>query len=192
MVTAKAWPCVQQYIIKRAFTTSTLISRLRSEWRADRKPADTKLSTRDIVEERKAFGGFKKFKAVEISKGTYTLASQNLTHECLILDVVHSEAGKKYREDKIMSKHCYIKVDVTPIKDSINLDDVIKNMNGSENNFAAMQNIIENSFEKGHMYAKVTSRPGQTGKCDGIILEGNYLVLLMKKLESYKKDESST
>ena len=91
-----------------------------------------------------------------------------------------------------MSKHSYIKVDVTPIKDSINLDDVIKNMNGSENNFAALQNIVENSFEKGHMYAKVTSRPGQTGKCDGIILEGNYLVLLMKKLESYKKDESST
>ena len=191
MVTAKVLPCVQQYIVKRAFTTSTLMNRLRSEWRADRKPADTKLSTRDIVEERKAFGGFKKFKAVEISKGTYTLVSQNLTHECFILDVVHSESGRKYREDKILSKHCYITVDVTPIKDSINLDEIKKDMNGSENN-SAMQNIIENSFEKGHMYAKVTSRPGQTGKCDGIILEGNDLVLLMQKLERYKIDECST
>ena len=191
MVTAKVLPCVQQYIVKRAFTTSTLMNRLRSEWRADRKPADTKLSTRDIVEERKAFGGFKKFKAVEISKGTYTLVSQNLTHECFILDVVHSEAGRKYREDKILSKHCYITVDVMPIKDSINLDEIKKDMNGSENN-SAMQNIIENSFEKGHMYAKVTSRPGQTGKCDGIILEGNDLVLLMQKLERYKIDECST
>ena len=192
MVTAKVLPCVQQYIVKRAFTTSTLMNRLRSEWRADRKPANTKLSTKDIVEERKAFGGFKKFKAVEISKGTYTLASQNLSHECLILDVIHSEAGKKYREHNILSKHCYIIVDVTPIKDSINLDEIKKNMNGSKNNSTAMQNIIENSFEKGHMYAKVTSRPGQTGKCDGIILEGNDLVLLMKKLENYEIDESST
>ena len=65
-------------------------------------------------------------------------------------------------------------------------------MNGSENNSTAMQNTIENSFEKGHMYAKVTSRPGQTWKCDDIILEGNDLVLLMQKLERYKVDESST
>ena len=34
---------------------------------------------------------------------------------------------------------------------------------------------LDNQMASGRMLAKITSRPGQTGRCDGIILEGREL-----------------
>lgn len=41
---------------------------------------------------------------------------------------------------------------------------------------------IEKQFEAGRLYAVISSRPGQSGRCDGYILEGEELAFYQRKL----------
>ena len=41
---------------------------------------------------------------------------------------------------------------------------------------------IEKQFEAGRLYAVIASRPGQSGRCDGYILEGEELAFYQRKL----------
>ena len=39
---------------------------------------------------------------------------------------------------------------------------------------------LEKQFEAGRLYAIVSSRPGQSGRCDGYILEGDELAFYQR------------
>jgi len=39
---------------------------------------------------------------------------------------------------------------------------------------------LERQFEAGRLYAVVSSRPGQSGRCDGYILEGDELAFYQR------------
>ena len=45
---------------------------------------------------------------------------------------------------------------------------------------------IDTQFTTGRLYALVTSRPGQCGRCDGYILEGKELDFYVKKMQKKK------
>jgi small subunit ribosomal protein S8e len=45
---------------------------------------------------------------------------------------------------------------------------------------------LEEQFSSGRLLACVSSRPGQSGRCDGYILEGNELQFYIKKIEKKK------
>jgi len=53
------------------------------------------------------------------------------------------------------------------------------------------QRILEpnlgDQFKTGRLYAKISSRPGQSGRCDGYILEGEELAFYLKKINLKKK-----
>lgn len=168
----------------RFFSTTPVIGRLKAEWRVDRRPADTRLSAEDVVEQRKAFGGYKKWKAVNISKGKYVLESQGI-EKCLpILDVLYSAAGKKYSKEKIMVKGAYILVDASDVKDDLNIDsllDASKESDVSDVEETVKANVIELLNSK-KLIARITSRPGQVGNCNGVIVEGKELIDMMSKV----------
>jgi len=46
---------------------------------------------------------------------------------------------------------------------------------------------LADQFEKGRLYARITSRPGQCGHADGYVLEGEELSFYMKKILTKKK-----
>jgi len=46
---------------------------------------------------------------------------------------------------------------------------------------------LEEQFTAGRLYAAVASRPGQSGRCDGYLLEGEELAFYVKKLAAKKK-----
>jgi len=45
-----------------------------------------------------------------------------------------------------------------------------------------LQPALEQQFTSGRLLAKITSRPGQSGRCDGIILEGPELAFYQKQM----------
>lgn len=45
-----------------------------------------------------------------------------------------------------------------------------------------VENALEKQFEAGRLYAVIASRPGQSGRCDGYILEGEELAFYQRKL----------
>jgi len=46
---------------------------------------------------------------------------------------------------------------------------------------------LADQFKTGRLYAKISSRPGQSGRCDGYILEGEELAFYLKKINLKKK-----
>jgi small subunit ribosomal protein S8e len=46
---------------------------------------------------------------------------------------------------------------------------------------------VAEQFTGGRLLACISSRPGQSGRCDGYILEGKELEFYQKKLEKRKK-----
>ena len=48
-----------------------------------------------------------------------------------------------------------------------------------------VENALEKQFEAGRVFAVVSSRPGQSGRCDGYILEGEELAFYQRLLRKY-------
>jgi len=70
-------------------------------------------------------------------------------------------------EDKKVSKHVQKKLD-TRKKD------------------AQLDPALEDQFGAGRLYAIITSRPGQSGRCDGYIVEGKELEFYLRKMRTRK------
>ncbi|KAJ1964681.1 ribosomal protein S8A, partial [Dispira parvispora] len=51
---------------------------------------------------------------------------------------------------------------------------------------AAVESHLEDQFSTGRLFAMITSRPGQSGRADGYILEGKELEFYMKKIKGKK------
>jgi len=50
-----------------------------------------------------------------------------------------------------------------------------------------LEPALADQYKTGRLYAKITSRPGQSGRCDGYILEGDELAFYLKKINLKKK-----
>jgi small subunit ribosomal protein S8e len=51
---------------------------------------------------------------------------------------------------------------------------------------AHVEAALDDQFSTGRLYAIIKSRPGQSGRCDGYILEGKELEFYVKKIKSKK------
>merc|ERR1712060_279361 len=47
--------------------------------------------------------------------------------------------------------------------------------------------VVEEQFQSGRLLACIASRPGQSGRCDGYVIEGDELTFYKRKLEKKKK-----
>lgn len=52
---------------------------------------------------------------------------------------------------------------------------------------AKIDPLLEHQFAAGRLYAAISSRPGQSGRCDGYILEGQELEFYLRKLRTTKQ-----
>jgi len=55
------------------------------------------------------------------------------------------------------------------------------------NKIRVLEAALTAQFNTGRLYAKIASRPGQSGRCDGYVLEGEELAFYLKKLTHKKK-----
>ncbi|XP_032233325.2 40S ribosomal protein S8-B [Nematostella vectensis] len=156
--------------------------RPKSFWRQRRRPADTRINQElpEKIKERKAYGGHTKIKALRVNKGVYTLKSQGVEVEAPILSVMHSFANKEHIERNVIVKGSIVQVDNKPFEDwfqeyqQINDNSALENK-GDTNSYSWLKTAP--------IYAKVTSRPGQEGDCNGYILEGEELNSLIRELQ---------
>jgi len=56
----------------------------------------------------------------------------------------------------------------------------------------ALEKALEDQFTTGRLYACISSRPGQSGRCDGYVLEGKELEFYLKKIHQKKKSTKSS
>jgi ribosomal protein S8E len=64
----------------------------------------------------------------------------------------------------------------------------LKRKLNSRNKTRVIENALKDQFNTGRVLAKISSRPGQSGRADGYILEGEELNFYIRKIEKKRKE----
>jgi small subunit ribosomal protein S8e len=144
-------------------------------------------------------GGNYKYRALRLKDGNFSWSSENITFKTKILDVVYNASNNELIRTKTLVKNCVVLVDATPFKKWFEThygvaigkkkadkkgekkEEVVKKSNSLKRKLAERLGAKTNDprfdgqFDQGRLYACVSSRPGQSGRADGYLLEGKEL-----------------
>jgi len=156
-------------------------------------------------------GGNMKYRAMRLDHGNYAWPSENVAKKVRILDVAYNATSNELVRTKTLVKNCIVQIDAQPFKQyylkryGVDLGKKLKGVQKKEEEEPAKKSrrvmkkqktrlakqkldpLVEDEFQSGRLLACVASRPGQCGRCDGYVLEGEELQFYKRKLEKKKK-----
>jgi small subunit ribosomal protein S8e len=169
----------------------------------------TKLGAKKVTLVR-GRGGNMKHRALRIDAGNFSWGSESVSRKARVIDVVYNSTNNELVRTKTLVKNCIVKIDATPFrqwylkhydvelnkkkieesdkaratqKRSGHVKSVLKHRAGDRK----IEQKVSEQFNSNQLLACIASRPGQSGRLDGYILEGRELDFYTKKLERKKK-----
>ncbi|KAI8065517.1 40S ribosomal protein S8 [Gongronella butleri] len=183
--------------------------RKKRKFELGRQSANTKLGGKRIHLVR-VRGGNYKHRALRLEAGNFSWGSEGVSRKTRILTVVYNASNNELVRTNTLVKGAVIQIDATPFRQwyeshyaqvlgkkkatQAKIDEV----EGAEKSksqqkklaeraaTAAVDPLLDDQFAAGRLYAIVASRPGQSGRADGYILEGKELEFYIKKIKSKK------
>lgn len=169
-----------------------------------RPPANTKIGEKRISSVR-ARGGNLKYRALRLDSGNFSWGTEVCTRKVRVLDVTYNASNNELVRTKTLVKGAIILVDAHPFKTwyeghygvtigdkkagdvqpSIDLStksEKVATKLKKRQTGRTLETALDNQFASGRLFAKIASRPGQTGRCDGYILEGPELAFYQKMM----------
>jgi small subunit ribosomal protein S8e len=178
-----------------------------------RPAANTRIGTKRVSVVR-ARGGNEKYRALRLDTGNFSWGSESTTRKARILDVVYNASNNELVRTKTLVKNAIIQVDATAFRQWYEQhynttigkkhkdDKEHKTADGKEKSDKKSKKVLKvhtqrnknqvldpnmkDQFNVGRLYASITSRPGQSGRADGYILEGKELEFYLKKIQKKK------
>jgi small subunit ribosomal protein S8e len=169
-----------------------------------RPAANTKIGEARIHPVR-GRGGNSKFRALRLDSGNFAWGTEVCTRKVRVLDVTYNASNNELVRTKTLVKGAIVLIDAHAFKDwyeahygvkigkkkgvedtaDVDLTAVSKQiaskLKGRRAN-RTLEDVLDHQFASGRLFAKITSRPGQTGRCDGYILEGKELAFYQKMM----------
>ena len=173
-----------------------------------RPVSNTKLvNDKSRVRRVRVRGGNYKFRALRLKEGNFNWASEATTRKTRILDVIYNASNNELVRTKTLVKNCIVQIDATPFaqwylnhygvnlvtKRGVAKTEEKKRSDRSQSRITERQTDrvidpkVTEQFAQQRLLACISSRPGQSGRADGYILEGKELEFYTKKIESRKK-----
>lgn len=152
--------------------------RKKRKYELGRQPSNTRIGER-VLKKIRVRGGGSKVRALRLNRGGFSWKSQAITKNLKILDVVYNATSTEMMRAKKLVKSAIVEVDAQPLKEWW--------QSYYKSSPEEAKDIDEEMrFQLGHnyLYARITTRPGQVGTCDGYILEGNELRFYLQKIKS--------
>lgn len=189
------------------------VHRKKRFYEAGRQPSMTKLGVKRVRPVRSR-GGNLKWRALRIDAGNFTWGSEQSTRKTKIVDVVYNATNNELVRTKTVTKNTIVQIDATPFRQWYNTHyavDLGKKKKEEVKDAAAVveepkkksrhveahlklkqtgrviDNNLADQFISGKLFAVITSRPGQSGRADGVVLEGHELEFYLKKMEKKKR-----
>ncbi|KAG2339731.1 40S ribosomal protein S8 [Suillus weaverae] len=184
--------------------------RKKRKFELGRQPASTKLGAKRVHTVR-VRGGNTKYRALRLDTGNFAWASEHVTRKTRLISVVYNASNNELVRTNTLVKGAIIQIDATPFrqwyeshyaqpiskkgaaaktaataeeeKKSNHLQRII----AERKQDAKIDPLLESQFSAGRLYACISSRPGQSGRGDGYILEGKELEFYVRKLRSGKQ-----
>ncbi|KAF2741003.1 ribosomal protein S8e [Polyplosphaeria fusca] len=164
-----------------------------------RQPANTRIGAKRIHLVRTR-GGNRKFRALRLDSGNFSWGSEGIAKKTRVIGVVYHPSNNELVRTNTLTKSAVVQIDAAPFRQWYEAhyghslgrrrqaakagekeEDKKKSKSVERKQAARLQasgkveSAIEKQFEAGRLYAVVASRPGQSGRCDGYILEGEEL-----------------
>jgi len=170
-----------------------------------REPSMTKLGAKRVRSVR-GRGNNEKHRALRIDGGNFSWGSEAVARKTRILDVVYNATNNELVRTKIVVKNCIVSIDANPFrnwylkhydvelnKKKVEESDKARTETKRSRHVAAhikrnaagrvIDAKVAEQFNSGRLLAAISSRPGQSGRADGYVLEGAELAFYQKKLE---------
>lgn len=153
-------------------------------------------------------GGNTKLRALRLDSGNFAWGTEVCTRKVRVLDVTYNASNNELVRTKTLVKGAIVLIDAHPFKSwyeahygakigikkgggstEVELEDLSTKSKQVASKLKKRQQgrtldaALDIQFASGRMLAKITSRPGQTGRCDGYILEGKELAFYQKQLQ---------
>ncbi|KAJ3332109.1 vacuolar protein sorting-associated protein 1 [Blyttiomyces sp. JEL0837] len=169
--------------------------RKKRKFELGRQAANTKIGAKRVHAVR-VRGGNEKFRALRLDAGNFAWGSEHCTRKCRVVSVKYNSTNNELVRTNTLVKGCIVEIDATPFRqwfeshyatplgrrgkkategheDSLNKprsNHVQRKVNARKEGFKVAPEL-DDQFVTGRVLAKVASRPGQSGRCDGYILE---------------------
>lgn len=154
-------------------------------------------------------GGNMKYRAMRLDTGNFSWGSEVITRKSRIIDVVYNSSNNELVRTKTLVKNCIVVIDATPFKQwyeshygvKVGMKKSAKKGAEEEDEHRSkslmaklekrqrgrkLDQAIDDSFASTRLLACISSRPGQSGRADGYILEGKELEFYSKMLKKKK------
>ncbi|KAG9104381.1 hypothetical protein FRC06_003188 [Ceratobasidium sp. 370] len=185
--------------------------RKKRKFELGRQPASTKLGPKRVHTVR-VRGGNTKFRALRLEGGNFAWGSEHTTRKTRIISVVYNASNNELVRTNTLVKGAIIQVDAAPFRqwyeahyaqpvtkkgaksaekpaegeEAKKSKHVLRKLEERKKD-AKIDPLLENQFAAGRLYAAISSRPGQSGRADGYILEGRELEFYLRKLRTGKQ-----
>ncbi|KAI9770715.1 MAG: ribosomal protein S8A [Geoglossum simile] len=188
---------------KRAFY------RKKRAFEAGRQPANTRIGNKRIHLVRTR-GGNRKYRALRLDSGNFAWGSEGVAKKVRVIAVSFHPSNNELVRTNTLTKAAVVQVDAAPFRQwyeahygqqlgrkrqqkaagaDATKDEPAKRSKSVEKKLAAryaaggkIEQALEKQFEAGRLYAVVASRPGQSGRVDGYILEGEELAFYQRAI----------
>ena len=182
--------------------------RKKRQFELGRQPANTRIGAKRIHDVR-VRGGNIKPRALRLESGNFAWGSENITAKTRILGVVYNASNNELVRTNTLVKGAVIQIDATPFRqayekhygqpvtkrrvpgtqpatEEVKRSQHVERKLAERRKDAKVDPIVEQQFGAGRLYAVISSRPGQSGRADGYILEGNELEFYARRLRNAK------
>merc|ERR1711997_1345123 len=112
-------------------------------------------------------GGMIKKRALRLDSGNFSWGSESIAKKTRIIDTVYNPCNNELVMNKKRSNKTALKYK-------------------ERQKTAAVEHALEDQFMTGRVLAAISSRPGQSGRADGYILEGKELEFYLRKIKAKK------
>ena len=185
------------------------IHKKKRKFEMGRVPTMTKLGAKKIINVR-GRGGNVKRRALRNDHGNFSWGSEAMSAKTRVLDTVYNATNNELVRTKTLVKNTIVLIDANPFRqwylkkydvelNKKKIEESNKAREGTKRSSSVKRKLEErqkdrvidqkvaDQFNSGRLYACISSRPGQSGRLDGYVLEGRELEFYLKKLERKKK-----
>lgn len=181
--------------------------RKKRKFELGRQPANTKLAPKRVHTVR-VRGGHLKFRALRLDTGNFSWGTEVTARKTRVLDVVYNASNNEMVRTKTLVKGAIVLVDATPYRqwyeahygvkigvkknaekvaeEEVKKSDHVLRKLANRQRTRVLDPKLDEQFASGRLLACISSRPGQSGRADGYILEGKELEFYQRKLATKK------
>lgn len=182
--------------------------RKKRKFELGRQPAMTKLDSSKRIHEVRTRGGNVKYRALRLDSGNFAWGSESVTRKTRLIQVRYNATNNELLRTQTLVKGAVVDIDATPFrqwyeshyaqpasrgaKSAVTEEadkkqsNHVKRILEERKKVAKIDPLLEQQFRAGRLLAVISSRPGQSGRADGYILEGKELEFYHHKLQIRK------